>query len=74
MALQLDTIRWAMIDALKRPRPGFEAPVQAHFRLLRGALLRQCQGWLRDAEDQGELLRERMAAAICELHALLTAL
>lgn len=31
----LNSIRYAMIDQLRRPRPGFEEAIRSHFRLLR---------------------------------------
>jgi ubiquitin-protein ligase len=73
-ALRLDTIRWAMIDVLKHPRPGFEGAIRAHFSALRGSLLRQCQAWLKEDEAGGALQQQRLAAEIVELHALLVEL
>ena len=72
--LRLDTIRWAMIDAIRNPRPGYEAAVTAHFKALRGTLLRQCQAWLKEEAVQGAQQQQRLAAAIAELHGLLAAL
>ncbi len=35
--LQLGNLRWAMIDMLKQPPPGFEEVVKAHFKTIRCA-------------------------------------
>lgn len=45
----LNSIRYAMIDQLRRPRPGFEEATRAHFRLLRWRIMRQCGAWLEQA-------------------------
>ena len=39
-----------MIEQLRRPRPGFEAPVRTHFRLLRWRIMRQCTAWMEQAQ------------------------
>ena len=46
----LNNIRYAMIEQLRRPRPGFEAPVRTHFRLLRWRIMRQCTAWMEQAQ------------------------
>jgi ubiquitin-protein ligase len=73
-ALRLDTVRWAMVDALRSPRPGFEDVVRAHFKALRGVLLAQCQCWLTEAGEHGALQQQRLAAEVFELHKLLAEL
>jgi len=35
LQLQLNVVRYAMVDMLKRPPPGFEDVVTGHFRLMR---------------------------------------
>lgn len=72
--LSINTIQWAMADVLRHPRPGFEDVIRAHFRVLRPKILRTCRRWLDDADEageQGRVNRERLAAAILELHGLL---
>ena len=69
--LQLDTMRWAMLDVLRNPRPGFEGAIRAHFRALRAPLLAQCQAWLRADAAQGALQQERVAKEILELYDVL---
>ena len=46
----LNNIRYAMVDQLRRPRPGFEAATRAHFRLLRWRIMRQCAAWIEQAQ------------------------
>ena len=40
--LQLNVVRYAMIDMLKRPPPGFEDVVTAHFRIMRHSCVPCC--------------------------------
>lgn len=63
-----------MIDQLRRPRPGFEAAVRAHFRLLRGRIMKQCAAWLEQAQELDALFQKRLRDAVVELHGLLAAL
>ena len=35
------TVRWAMLDPLEHPAPGFEEVVRAHFRIKRKEILAQ---------------------------------
>eukprot|EP00803_Ostreobium_quekettii_P001409 evm.model.scf_992.6 EVM.evm.TU.scf_992.6 scf_992:30174-39528(+) len=69
--IQLNTIRWAMIDQLKMPRPGFEEVVRLHFGLMRHRVMRQCVQWMRQAQGMDEGHRTRLAAAVDELFSLL---
>ena len=45
------TVRWAMVEQLRSPPPGFEAVVQRHFRFRRSFLRKQCTTWIREAEE-----------------------
>lgn len=60
-----------MIDQLRRPRPGFEAPVRAHFRGLRWRIMAQCARWLEAAQALDPLIQKRLRDAVAELHGLL---
>ncbi len=55
----LNSIRYAMIDQLRRPRPGFEAATRAHFRLLRWRIMKQCGTWLEQARALDPLFQVR---------------
>ncbi|KAL4420087.1 hypothetical protein ABPG77_004352, partial [Micractinium sp. CCAP 211/92] len=70
----LNSIRYAMIDQLRRPRPGFEAATRAHFRLLRWRIMKQCGTWLEQARALDPLFQKRLRDAVVELHGLLAAL
>eukprot|EP00892_Ulva_mutabilis_P008582 jgi/Ulvmu1/6096/UM027_0074.1 len=75
--LSINTVQWAMVDVLRHPRPGFEAVIRTHFRMLRPKILRTCRRWLNEADEageQGQVARERLAAAVLELNSLLAAL
>lgn len=70
----LNSIRYAMIDQLRRPRPGFEAVTRAHFRLLRWRIMAQCGKWVEQATALDTLFQKRLRDAVVELHGLLAAL
>jgi hypothetical protein len=72
--LQLNNVRWAMIDVLRNPPPGFEAIVKAHFRTMRRRILATARRWLRHSTVAGEVMQRRMDTAVRELHDLLTLL
>lgn len=55
----LNSIRYAMIDQLRRPRPGFEAATRVHFRLLRWRIMKQCGIWLEQARALDPLFQVR---------------
>lgn len=63
-----------MIDQLRRPRPGFEAAIRSHFRLLRWRIMRQAGAWLEQARALDPLFQRRLRDAVAELHGLLAAL
>lgn len=70
----LNNIRYAMVDQLRRPRPGFEEAIRTHFRLLRWRIMRQCAAWLEAARPLDPLFQRRLRDAVAELHGLLAAL
>lgn len=63
-----------MIDQLRKPKPGFEGVIKAHFMQLRHTLMKQCKTWFRESAELDVLYRRRLADAIVELHGLLAAL
>uniref|UniRef100_A0A915E4H5 UBC core domain-containing protein n=1 Tax=Ditylenchus dipsaci TaxID=166011 RepID=A0A915E4H5_9BILA len=44
--IQLQTVRWAMVESLKRPSLAFENVIQAHFRLKKEEILKQVNNWI----------------------------
>ena len=46
--IRTQTLRWAMIDQLKNPSPGFEEIIKTHFRLKKELILEQLDGWMAD--------------------------
>lgn len=72
--LQLGNVRWAMIDILRRPPPGFEDAVRTHFRLLRHRLMATTAKWVVAAGAVGATMQRRLDSAVCELHSMLAAL
>eukprot|EP00891_Asterochloris_glomerata_P004328 jgi/Astpho2/4328/e_gw1.00065.64.1_t len=69
--LHLNTIRYAIIDQLRNPRPGFEEVTRMHFKLLRHAVMQQCQRWLKEDAFMAGFHTQRLAGAVTELHGLL---
>ena len=63
-----------MIDQLRKPKPGFEGVIKAHFSQLRHTLMDQCQKWFQESAGLDVLYRRRLADAIVELHDLLAML
>lgn len=63
-----------MIDQLRKPKPGFEGVIKAHFLQSRHTLMKQCITWFKESADLDILYRRRLADAIVELHSLLAAL
>jgi hypothetical protein len=72
--LQLNTIRFAIIDVLKHPRPGFEQVVTSHFRVLRPRILATVNRWVIESVPLGEAAQGRLRRAAAELRQLLSAL
>ena len=70
----LATVRYAMVDALRAPRPGFEVVIRLHFRLLRHRLLAQCRRWLLAFANEGEAYMASLQKAVAELYGLLNKL
>ena len=68
-AIREATVRYAMVEQLKKPPPELQAPILDHFRLRRAAILDQVKGWASDKENSvrhatamGTLAKELEAA------------
>ena len=61
---RINTVRWAMIDQLQHPKPGFETITALHFQIQRKQILRQLQGWVK--EEKEEKLKERELEGLVE--------
>lgn len=70
----LGNIRYAMLDVLRNPRPGYEQAIAIHFRLLRHRIMRQAGEWLEAAKALDETYQRRLGEAVGELHGLLAVL
>jgi len=57
-SVQVNSVRWAMIEPLKQPQPGFEKVVRAHFFLQRDAILKEVEQWSATNPDLKPLLPE----------------
>ena len=63
--IRLQTVRWAMVAQLRKPKPGFEDAIRAHFALQRGRIYRQVAGWVDACEDATR--KARMQESMHEL-------
>lgn len=73
--VRLDTVRWAMVEQLRRPPAGLADAVRSHFRLLRQRVAATVKRWCADADaGADESLARRTRAAAQDLFALLAAL
>jgi len=63
--IRLFTVRHAMIDALRKPRRGIAATVEAHFKARRWSVMRRVLAWCEDARDP--VIRKRTREAAAEL-------
>mmetsp|Transcript_12538 Transcript_12538/g.19197 ORF Transcript_12538/g.19197 Transcript_12538/m.19197 type:complete len:253 (-) Transcript_12538:17-775(-) len=54
-AIRRNTVRWAMIDQLQNPKPGFEIVTKLHFKLRKKQILRELAVWKKEEkEKEGE--------------------
>jgi baculoviral IAP repeat-containing protein 6 len=47
--IRVATMKWAMLEQLKKPSPGFEEVITTHFKLKRNEILKQCSEWVKEA-------------------------
>lgn len=52
------TVRYAMLEQLRKPRPEFAEVVRAHFSLRRAAILAECGDWARSGSLSARLMDE----------------
>jgi len=61
--IQVQNIRWAIIDSIQNPPKGFEKVVRKHFYLQKDAILAEAQGWAStNVQITTELLGQLKAA------------
>jgi hypothetical protein len=70
--IQLFTLRYAMLAQPRKPRPGLEDAIGAHFRAAAPAVRARAAAWVAAAGDATR--KARMAEAAAELNAELDAL
>ena len=58
------TIKYAMLEPLRRPKPEFADAVRAHFRQRRAAILAECGGWVRAARAAERASLEPLVAQL----------
>ncbi len=45
------TLRWAILEQLKYPSPGFEEVIRTHFKIKKEYVLKVANDWLKDAQS-----------------------
>lgn len=45
------TVRWAMLEQLRKPSPCFKKVIEAHFYLKKDEILKQCEQWTKETES-----------------------
>jgi len=48
LVIRRGTMKWAMLEQIKQPSPGFEDVIKLHFKLKKDEILKQCGEWLAD--------------------------
>ena len=43
--IKLGTVRWAILDAIRRPSPSFKDVIKTHFSLKQHEILETCKKW-----------------------------
>jgi hypothetical protein len=62
--LQVATLRFAMLEPLRKPRAEFGDVVRRHFYTRRAAILAEVGGWVRDARPAERALLEPLVAQL----------
>jgi len=65
--IQVQNIRWAIIDSIKSPPVGFEKVVHTHFRLQKDAIIKQAQAWQKDNSSITDDLLKQLETALAGL-------
>ena len=60
-------VRWAMVDILRNPPPGFEDVIRTHFRIKRNRIMRDVLKWLDESIASRSMHADRLAKQIEEL-------
>jgi baculoviral IAP repeat-containing protein 6 (apollon) len=63
-------MRYAVLEQLRRPSPGFEDVIRSHFRVKRAELLNQCRSWLSQAQNSRDQMRQMVEDVRAELQKL----
>ena len=45
------TIKYAMVEQIRKPSPELREAIHLHFRLRKQAILAECRGWRDDAQN-----------------------
>jgi len=46
--IKFATMKWAILEQIKKPSAGFESVIQLHFKLKRNEILKQCNEWVKE--------------------------
>jgi hypothetical protein len=68
------TLKWAMLDQIQHPKPGFEDITRLHFLLKRDEILAQMKRWVAEETANASRFVEEMKTMQTEVSAALSAL
>lgn len=65
--IQYNTIRWAMLDAIRNPPKGFEEVIRQHFLITRHLILQECASWLEKATYKDRMKKVSTSLALSHI-------
>lgn len=64
--VRLNCMKWAMVDAIRKPVPGFENAILTHFKLKEQYIRDTCAVWVSEAPDNLEKEFKNVYKNLCE--------
>ncbi|AFX92724.1 putative ubiquitin-conjugating enzyme E2 [Megavirus courdo11] len=65
--VRLDCMKWAMIDIIKNPIPGFENVIKKHFTIKTPYIKQICEKWVNESSDKNKKEYETLYQELCQL-------
>jgi len=44
-------VRWAILEQLRKPSPGFDEAIKTHFKLKKDDIIKQCDDWVKYSDE-----------------------
>lgn len=58
--IQLQCLKWAIVDQLKNPSPGFEDVIKIHFKLKKDLVVSEVKEWIKNQQTYNQKSMEEM--------------